>query len=156
MIENFQEHYKKLCELSDRDFDTMMQSLSEVEKTDLVSGETEVSEVLDFSKQIAKILANATDVMFTEETAKKVAYQLIKLGCVSIDSINDKYLTPNTALNLRELSQIKDKINLPANIWTNILQAKPETTNLALDHFGGLLDAWSNDHITQNEESPNQ
>jgi hypothetical protein len=146
----------KLQELSDRDFDTMMQSLSEVEKTDLVSGETEVSEVLNFSKQIAKILANATNVMFTEETAKKVAYQLIKLGCVSIDSINYKYLYPNTDTSAAELSQRKDKINLPAIVWTRILKTDPVTTNHAIGNLGGLLDSWSNDHITQNEETPNQ
>ena len=146
----------KLQELSDRDFDTMMQSLSEIEKIDLVSGETETGEVLNFSKQIAKILANASNVMFTEETAKKVAYQLIKLGCVSTDSINNKYLTTDTKLNLVEQSQIHDKIDLPANIWTAILQANPVTTNHAIGNLGELLDAWSNDPIAQNEETPNQ
>ena len=147
---------KELRELSSRDFDTMMKSLSEVEKTDLVSGEAEASEVLGFSKQIARILANATNVVFTDETAKALAYQLIKLGCVSIDSINGKYLTPNKELNLLEHSLIQNKINLPAIIWTNILKANPVTTNHAIGNLGELLANWANDHIAQNEESPNQ
>lgn len=138
--------------LSDQSYSTMIQALKKVTPIDLVSGETDISTVLDFSKQISQILANAKDVIFTDEKAKELAYELIKIGCVSTDSIHSKYLSSEKNLTIQQLAKRRDVIDAPANFWSNIITGRVLATSIAINQLSEILSFWSNPPILQTEK----
>jgi len=137
-------------------YDNLILNLNEVKPCDLVSGEVDESEVVDFAKKISRILVNAKEVIVNKETAKELAYKLIKCGCVTFESVNNKYLDSNEDLNLKQMEQIHDKINLPALLWTNLILADPTMTNYALYQFPDLLANWTGDYVDSNEDGKKQ